>query len=62
MIVANDVSDQSIGFNSEENAVTILWRDGELALEQTGKGEIARQIVELIARRIQTPPDRLSTN
>ena len=26
MIVANDVSDSSIGFNSESNAALLLWR------------------------------------
>lgn len=49
MIVANDVSDQSIGFNSEENAVTVLWPQGEQALGQASKNDIARQIVALIA-------------
>ena len=52
MIVANDVSDQSIGFNSDVNEVTALWRDGEQLLERAGKGAIARQIVELIAQQI----------
>jgi len=51
MIVANDVSNQAIGFNSEDNAVTVLWPDGELALEQASKDEIARQIVTLIAEK-----------
>ena len=51
MIVANDVSNQAIGFNSEDNAVTILWSDGELALEQANKDDIARQIVALIAEK-----------
>lgn len=27
VIVANDVSDQNIGFNSEQNAVTVYWKD-----------------------------------
>lgn len=52
MIFANDVSDQSIGFNSDVNEVTALWRDGEQMLERAGKGAIARQIVELIAKQI----------
>jgi len=50
MIVANDVSDQSIGFNSDLNAATVLWPGGEQVLERAGKGTIARQIVALIAR------------
>jgi phosphopantothenoylcysteine decarboxylase/phosphopantothenate--cysteine ligase len=50
MIVANDVADRSIGFNSDQNAVTILWRNGEQALPRAGKDSIARQIIELIAQ------------
>ena len=50
MIVANDVSDKSIGFNSDNNAATVLWPDGEQALALTGKGAMARQIIQLIAR------------
>jgi phosphopantothenoylcysteine decarboxylase/phosphopantothenate--cysteine ligase len=51
MIVANDVSDESIGFNSDENIVTILWRNGQHTTERANKGAIARQIVTLIARQ-----------
>jgi phosphopantothenoylcysteine decarboxylase/phosphopantothenate--cysteine ligase len=51
MIVANDVSDRSIGFNSDHNAVTLLWPDGEKLLERDGKDNIARQIIELIAEQ-----------
>jgi phosphopantothenoylcysteine decarboxylase/phosphopantothenate--cysteine ligase len=50
MIVANDVSDQSIGFNSDQNAVTVIWADGEQALPCASKDSIARQIVALIAQ------------
>ena len=53
MIVVNDVSDQSIGFNSDDNAVTVLWRDREQILERASKSSIARQIVNLIAQQIQ---------
>ena len=52
MIVANDVSDQSIGFNSELNEAVVLWNDGEQALARTGKGNLARQIIQLIAGRV----------
>lgn len=50
MIVANDVADQSIGFNSDENAVTVLWPGGEQTVERANKNTIARHIVQLIAR------------
>ena len=49
MIVANDVSDPAIGFNSDHNAVTVLWRDGEEHLACARKAHIAAQIQRLIA-------------
>ena len=49
MIVANDVSDRDIGFNSDENEVTVLWQDGEQALERASKTVLARRIVDLLA-------------
>jgi len=51
MIVANDVSDQTIGFNSDDNAVTVIWSDGEQTLERASKETIARQILSLIAHQ-----------
>ncbi len=53
MIVANDVSDQNIGFNSDENEVSVLWREGQQTLERAGKSAIATRIVELIASRLE---------
>jgi phosphopantothenoylcysteine decarboxylase/phosphopantothenate--cysteine ligase len=51
MIIANDISDQSIGFNSDDNEVTVLWRDGQQLLKRANKGAIARKIVNLIAQQ-----------
>ena len=50
MIVANDVSRSDIGFNSDQNAVTVLWAEGQQALELASKHQIARDIIALIAR------------
>jgi phosphopantothenoylcysteine decarboxylase/phosphopantothenate--cysteine ligase len=52
MIVANDVSDPSIGFNSDHNEATVLWRGGDQALARSSKSAIANQLVALIAREI----------
>lgn len=52
MIVANDVSQSGIGFNSDENAVTVIWPEGEKALPQTSKQNIAKQILALINERL----------
>ena len=49
LIVANDVSDTAIGFNSEENAVTLVWQDGERVIPRASKGTVARQIIDQIA-------------
>ena len=53
MIVANDVSDGSIGFNSDNNEATVLWQGGEQALQRTSKDGIAQHIVTLIAQRLE---------
>ena len=52
MIVANDVSDPSIGFNSDHNEATVLWHGGDQALARSSKSAIANQLVTLIAREI----------
>jgi phosphopantothenoylcysteine decarboxylase/phosphopantothenate--cysteine ligase len=51
MIVANDVADDSIGFNSDENAVTVIWQGGEQQVSRAGKDAVARQIIALIAQQ-----------
>ncbi|WP_417530001.1 bifunctional phosphopantothenoylcysteine decarboxylase/phosphopantothenate--cysteine ligase CoaBC [Marinobacter lipolyticus] len=53
MIVANDVSTPGIGFNSDDNAVTVFWRSGQQVLGPENKAAIARQLVALIAEQIQ---------
>lgn len=53
MIVANDVSDGSIGFNSDNNEATVLWQGGEQTLQRTSKDGIAQHIVTLIAQRLE---------
>lgn len=52
LIVANDVSDSSIGFNSEDNAATLIWPGGEEALAKRSKRQLARDLIEHIARML----------
>jgi phosphopantothenoylcysteine decarboxylase/phosphopantothenate--cysteine ligase len=52
MIVANDVAAPGIGFNSDNNAVTVLWRDGELTIGERSKTLLARELIALIERRL----------
>ena len=45
-IIVNDVSDPEIGFNSKENAVTLIHENGELIFEKQSKIELANNIIE----------------
>ncbi|RLT90705.1 MULTISPECIES: bifunctional phosphopantothenoylcysteine decarboxylase/phosphopantothenate--cysteine ligase CoaBC [unclassified Ketobacter] len=49
MIVANDVSRQDIGFNSDQNAVTVIWKSGQQPMALASKTQIARDLVTLIS-------------
>lgn len=51
MIIANDVSDSSIGFNSDDNLTTVIWPSGEKTLDKSSKSNIARRIIELISHQ-----------
>ena len=51
MIAANDVSQKDIGFNSEENALTVFWQDGEKSLPKADKRQIAFNLLEAVAER-----------
>jgi phosphopantothenoylcysteine decarboxylase/phosphopantothenate--cysteine ligase len=51
MIAANWVGREKGGFERDENALEVFWRDGHKALEMTVKTELARQLVKLIAER-----------
>lgn len=48
-IVVNDVSDHSIGFNSSNNAVTLIHEDGEIDFGVQPKTEIANQLIYQLA-------------
>lgn len=56
LIVANDVSDSRIGFNSDENAATLIWPAGEKVLDVRSKNQLARDLVDFIATQIK--PDK----
>jgi phosphopantothenoylcysteine decarboxylase/phosphopantothenate--cysteine ligase len=51
LIVANDVSDDQIGFNSDQNEVTLIWADGSEALARASKQTLADQIMTTIGGR-----------
>jgi len=55
-IVVNDVADTSIGFNSLENAATLIYADGEVVFPKQSKQQLARalvgQILEIFASQL----------
>lgn len=51
MIAANRVDEDDSGFNSDNNALKVYWKDGHKQLEKTRKSVLARQLIEIIARQ-----------
>ena len=48
-IVVNDVSNKEIGFNSDHNAATLIWADGEVELPHQSKGALAAALIQRLA-------------
>jgi len=53
MIVANDVSAPGLGFNSDDNAVTVFWSGGQETIGPDTKKRIASRLIELIGERLK---------
>jgi phosphopantothenoylcysteine decarboxylase/phosphopantothenate--cysteine ligase len=52
MIVANDVSAPGLGFNSDNNAVTVFWPGGQASIGPDSKTNIARELVAMISEHL----------
>ena len=52
MIISNDVSDKSIGFDVDENEVNVITADETILLAKDKKIRIARQIIKIISLSI----------
>ncbi|MFT7337598.1 MAG: phosphopantothenoylcysteine decarboxylase/phosphopantothenate--cysteine ligase [Marinobacter maritimus] len=53
MVVANDVSAPGLGFNSENNAVTVFWPSGQETIGPDTKKAIASRLVALISEHLK---------
>ncbi|MDO6566459.1 bifunctional phosphopantothenoylcysteine decarboxylase/phosphopantothenate--cysteine ligase CoaBC [Alteromonas sp. 1_MG-2023] len=51
MIAANDITAPGLGFNSENNALHVIWEDGDKHLPATTKSELAKALLVLIANQ-----------
>ena len=55
-IVANDVADAGIGFNSDRNAVTIVTAEEAIPVPEASKADISRKILDVVLTlRKRTP-------
>ena len=52
LVIANDVSNSRIGFNSDDNQVTLVWPEASETLALMSKANLATQLVEFIATRV----------
>ena len=53
MIAANWVGQEQGGFDSEQNALHVFWANGDKSFPMTDKTQLAKQLMALIAERIQ---------
>ena len=59
-IVVNDVSDKTIGFNSNENAFTLIHPNGELNFPKNSKRELANELIDSIVDIFNLTDQRVS--
>lgn len=52
LVIANDVSDRTIGFNSDDNAVLVVEMQSSEAIPKISKSILARQLIAKIAEMI----------
>ncbi|WP_331344981.1 bifunctional phosphopantothenoylcysteine decarboxylase/phosphopantothenate--cysteine ligase CoaBC [Cellvibrio sp. UBA7661] len=54
LIVANNISDSRIGFNSDDNAVTLVDANSTTEISQRSKQQLARELIAHFAQTITT--------
>ncbi|MGZ8239516.1 MAG: phosphopantothenoylcysteine decarboxylase domain-containing protein, partial [Methylobacter sp.] len=53
MIAANWVGRDQGGFDSEQNALQVFWKESQRTLEMTDKNRLAEQLISLISERME---------
>jgi phosphopantothenoylcysteine decarboxylase/phosphopantothenate--cysteine ligase len=61
LIIANDVANTNIGFNSDNNAVSLIWEQGNKALAIASKLQLSRLILEEINLLYRAEPSNTPT-
>lgn len=62
MIIANDVSNKEIGFNSDSNSVTVYWGESEQEFPRMSKSALAMDLIELIAYQYSASQPNIENN
>ena len=52
LIVANDVSKKDIGFDSDENEVTLITKKEQKKIKKASKKIVSKKIVEFIESKV----------
>lgn len=58
MIAANQVGIEGAGFDSNDNALTVYWQEGEQALPHCSKTELAHHLMDLVIQRFNDYANR----
>ena len=53
MIAANTVAGVDSAFNADDNALQVFWPGGEVGIARNHKSKVARELIELIARKFK---------
>ncbi len=56
MVAANQVGVAGSGFESDDNALSVYWNEGRQDIARAPKSEVARQLLQLIAARLEAKP------
>jgi phosphopantothenoylcysteine decarboxylase/phosphopantothenate--cysteine ligase len=52
LIIANDVSNKEIGFDSDDNEVTLITEKDKYLIERQNKRKVSKKIIDFISGRI----------
>lgn len=54
MVIANNISESHIGFNSDDNAVTLIDKNSMMEISQRSKQQLARELIACLAQKLAT--------
>jgi len=56
MIAANDVSQPGVGFECDDNALTVFSADGKQEIPHGSKADVARELLAMVVERLERTP------